>query len=265
MSWVIWRVFRKMKIIFGFTCSTSFPLSSTRTVSPPEVSQFVGQYVGSWFWFSLVTVFCLFDFNCLIDWFDWFWVSPVTVFSLWAIVSTVQDANSVLHREILRNINDFGYWQKGIYSWILWRQIMWVAGFTWWLFGFARLWQCPLLRLLRPGQAPLPSLSDRYLKTRVTFDLLSRALARQMSCLCPRLKPAPPSDTLCSSPPDSSATWSETSEEKIGTRTRRRTQEDTNTSSVSPALWIARCKASSEKWLPGSRLKRRLPENRVGS
>ena len=61
----------------------------------------------------------------------------------------------------------------------------------------------------------LTSLSDRYLKTRVTFDLLSRALARQMSCLCPRLKPAPPSDTLCSSPPDSSATWSKTLEEEI--------------------------------------------------
>merc|ERR1719234_2557741 len=63
-----------------------------------------------------------------------------------------------------------------------------------------------------------------------------------MSCLCPRLKPAPPSDTLCSTPPGSSAT-----------------------SCVRPALLRARCKSSSEKWFPGSRLKRRLPENRVGS
>ena len=92
--------------IFGFTCSASFPLSSTRTVSPPEVSQFVGQYLGSWFRVSLVSMCTLSHCLCIcLGQFvgqyvgSWFWFSPVTVFSLCAIVSTVQDANSVLHRK----------------------------------------------------------------------------------------------------------------------------------------------------------------------
>ena len=124
MSWVIWRVFRKMKIIFGFTCSTSFPLSSTRTVSPPEVSQFVGQYLGSWFRVSLVSMCTLSHCLCIcLGQFvgqyvgSWFWFSPVTVFSLCAIVSTVQDANSVLHRKFLGGSvwKNEVYWQNRIY------------------------------------------------------------------------------------------------------------------------------------------------------
>ena len=91
--------------IFGFTCSASFPLSSTRTVSPPEVLQ-LWESVGNWFWMSLVSMCILSHCLCIcLGQFvgqsvrSWFWVLPVTVFSLWAIVSTVQDANSVLHRK----------------------------------------------------------------------------------------------------------------------------------------------------------------------
>ena len=132
------------------------------------------------------------------------------MFSLCAIVSTVQEANSVLHREILRKIsvkeslrqlaegNVFMNTMATIYvGGRIHLMVVWIrssVAVSTAAVASSRTSTC------------LTSLSDRYLKTRVTFDLLSRALARQMSCLCPRLKPAPPSDTLCSSPPDSSVT-----------------------------------------------------------